>query len=114
EDALHLLREQLQGINRSRECGNAAALAQWSSRLGTGARAVAGFALTLGTALTDSATGPVMNAGVQLSDVAAALERAAAVGNSDAVATQANRCGELLATLDAYAPAHYVCPMHCE
>jgi hypothetical protein len=113
-EAVHVVRDELREIHRSRESGDTAEVIRRASRLATFAISVPGFALTPSSALPDSAAGGVAIASSRLRAVAAALERDARSGDSSGVVLQLARCADLVAILDASLPAQYVCPMHCE
>jgi len=112
--AVHLIRDELHVINQSRESGRLADAVASASRLATLANAVPGFALTLSGALQDSAAGRILRTSERLGATAGELRRAADRGDLAGIAVQVSRCADLASILDAYVPARYVCPMHCE
>ena len=111
---VHLMRDELYDIQLARESGAVASIAPKASRIGTLAATVPGFALTLSSALADSAAGPILRVARRMESAAAGLQQAAERGDLADVAVQTSRCGEVLGLLDAFVPKQYVCPMHCD
>ena len=87
-------------------------LALRASRLATLASAAPGFALALPGA--DTAAARVVPASVRLRAAAEAMQRAVEAGDVAAIAGLAAGCEDAVATLDAFVPYPWVCPMHCE
>jgi Heavy metal binding domain len=113
-EAIHMIRDELQGFNLSREYGNRADLVPRATRLATLATAVPELAFLPASALPDSAGGPIATTSVRLRGLATSLQRAVADSDMAEVARLTTQCANLLAGLDAWVPAIYVCPMHCE
>lgn len=87
-------------------------LARRAERLATLASAAPGFALALPGA--DTAAARIVPASVRLRVAAEAMQRAARTGEVATIATLAAGCEDAVATLDAFVPWPWVCPMHCE
>ena len=87
-------------------------LARRAERLASLASAAPGFALALPGA--DTAAARIVPASVRLRVAAEAMRRAAESGDAATIASFAAGCEEPVATLDAFVPYPWVCPMHCE
>jgi len=108
------LRDEFRSIDQALVIRDFRDVWQHAFEVTTLTREVPVFAVSLSSALQDSALGTIMRTGMRIGAIAGAVRLAAERGDSAEVASQTLRFVEPLADLDAYVPKQYVCPMHCE
>jgi hypothetical protein len=113
-EAIRQIRDELAAIRTSPKRGDSLDPVPCATRIGRVARSVPPFALSLTSALEDSALGRILQASQRLAGAADAMALAAAAQDRSTLAREVARCDEWFAVLDAYVPRRYVCPMHCE
>ncbi|TMQ69946.1 MAG: hypothetical protein E6K80_10075 [Candidatus Eisenbacteria bacterium] len=112
--AVHRIRDEMRGVEEARKIGDAPDVANHAAQLAMLSRLVPSLSVSLASAFADSAVGRVMRAGMQIGAAADATREAAARRDLDGIARLSQRLADPLATLDAYVPKQYVCPMRCE
>src|SRR5262245_25646059 len=112
--AVRRIRIEIAGMERSRRTGDFADLTQRAACIDTLAIDVPGFAMTLSTALEDSAAGRILRSSLRLRTVADELRRAATEHDGGATALAIQQGIEVASSLDAFVPKRYVCPMRCQ
>jgi hypothetical protein len=108
------LREEVRSIDWALGSRDFRDVDQHASEIAMLLREMPMLAVTLSSALQDSALGSILRAGTRMDAVAAAVRVAARQADPDAVAGQVGRFVEPLAILHAYVPKQYVCSMRCE
>ncbi len=112
--AVRRIRDEVRGVEEARRISYFVDAARHAGQVDTLAWRVPALAMAQASAYQDSALGRVMRTGVLIRDAASAARRAAEHQDAAALARTMESFASLLATLDAYVPKQYVCPMHCE
>ena len=112
--AVQRVRETMRGVEEARERSDFPDASLHAGELVVLARQVPALSLSVASALADSAVGRIMLTSTRVGALALAAQQAADRKDAVDLGRQTAEFAALLATLDAYVPKQYVCPMHCE